>query len=476
MRKNVNARHIFPVLLFAVLVPSSVLAASVASVAFITPPQSIGVSVSSDVITVEMHDADGSPVNGTTVCVQVTSSSASGEFSTNADWSSDPVGTLLLTVSSNQYRRNFYYRDSTNGSYTLSVKAAPRPDGMTCPNWSPASGVSWSASQTLAVGSGQSVSGSQTQPETQNFASTPPPSSDTTLTIITPLITAHIETDTAVIVGAGSLFKAQAYGTQKELLQHARYIWNFGDGSTAEGQNVFHAYAYPGTYLVVLTAASGISSASERLAVTAAPARVRLTQENDGSLTVFNDSDSDLNVGYWMLSRGGASFVMPEGTIIAARGAVRFAPVILKLPAGMAGLQYQNGDVAAWEKSNPHAEGITYFSTAQSAAPPVAQPRTAKASAASITSDRVTESPAPQTLAAAVAEAPGPSVPLWGSVLALAALIVLGISAVLYARLPGTPALAEAAGTSEQSETARLAKEFQILDVTPGVEENIPPR
>src|SRR3989344_3516778 len=112
---------------------------------FTTPPQDIAVGAVSEQITIEAQDVSGSAVNGHTVCIHIVSSSPTGEFSTNAEnWSAEPVRTLVLTLSSNQYRRNLYYKDSTDGAPprpppTLTKRvpadAPPPPPGQ--PPWGP---------------------------------------------------------------------------------------------------------------------------------------------------------------------------------------------------------------------------------------------------------------------------------------------------------------------------------------------------
>lgn len=267
-----------------------------------------------------------------------------------------------------------------------------------------------------------------------------------------PPISVTLTADAVSAAGAGSLFRAQAYGSEGAPLSSATYEWNFGDGSTAQGQAVFHAYAYPGSYIAVVIVASGIASAEARKTVAAVAAQVRLIAQDDGSLTVLNDGKSELNLGWWMLERGGKKYVIPKGTIIAAGGGVRFAPSILNLPPGTAVLAYPNGQAAAWQGEDPHAAGITYLSAADRAPLAGASAARAKISAGA---NPAADPPAPQPAAAGAA---GAASPLLLSLVGLAALTVLGAAGALYAR--PAPALAE----SEEDETDRLAEEFDIVE------------
>lgn len=125
-------------------------ATGITQIAFTSPLQTVEPSVASSRITIEAQDAADIAVRGSTVCLSVTSSSQSGEFSTNAtSWSAEPVRSLALTISSNQYRRNYYYRDKSEGIFTLSVRAGLRAQGSTCSAWK--GEPTWSATQQITI-------------------------------------------------------------------------------------------------------------------------------------------------------------------------------------------------------------------------------------------------------------------------------------------------------------------------------------
>lgn len=304
----------------------------------------------------------------------------------------------------------------------------------------------------------------QIQTQTQNSASSggaPVPS-----------LTVRIVANARTTAGAGSVLRGEAYGTEDELIESARYLWNFGDGTAAEGAAVFHTYAYPGKYMLVLTAASGMLSGSAKLLIEVSSAQVRLVAEGDGSLTLHNDAKEELSVGQWMLKRGGETFVLPPGMLIAAGGGVRFSPSLLGLPSGKeAELLYPNGSVAAHESLNPHAQGITYVPASQARASGTASPAaSASASAADVPGEERMAGPVSELAAAGASGFP---VSAWGSALGLLALITLGVSATLYGRLPVPSTGAEP--FSPREETAAIAREFEIIDVTP-VEDEDPSR
>ena len=63
----------------------------------------------------------------------------------------------------------------------------------------------------------------------------------------------------AATVGVAATFSAQPATDHDVVIS---YRWNFGDGVTLEGPEVFHAYTKPGTYQVVVTA-SGLGGLSK---------------------------------------------------------------------------------------------------------------------------------------------------------------------------------------------------------------------
>ena len=182
------------------------------------------------------------------------------------------------------------------------------------------------------------TSSMQTQTQSQNQAAGVGP----------PTITVLITTDSHPMAGGGSYFIATAYGTEDSPLPSARYLWNFGDGSVAEGSRVFHTFSYPGRYAVSVTAAYNYSAGIDRVAVEAVGTVVSLEAPGDGSLLIRNKSSKEVSIGLWSLVDGGKSYVIPEGTIILAGEGVRFAPTVTGLGGTRAAeLLYPNGVLAS---------------------------------------------------------------------------------------------------------------------------------
>jgi len=313
---------------------------------FTTPPQDIAVGAVSEQITIEAQDVSGSAVNGHTVCIHIVSSSPTGEFSTNAEnWSAEPVRTLVLTLSSNQYRRNLYYKDSTDGSHTLTVQAALRPEDLTCPNWSPNDGIEWSATQIITVGSGsQNTSpGGGGVPADTNTGTASGSSSLSSESIAR----VSAGSDRTVVVGADVRFEGVAYNSGSRLVEDARFVWSFGDGTAAEGKAVTHRFEHPGRYAVVLEASRGGASVSHRITVTAEIIQLSFTALSDGGVSVANLSGRDMDLSNWRVFDRFTTFKFPLHTILLRGASIRLTPATLRFHASsLAELQYPNGETA----------------------------------------------------------------------------------------------------------------------------------
>ena len=260
-----------------------------------------------------------------------------------------------------------------------------------------------------------------------------------------PPITVRVNADTLVTAGGGSFFEAAAYGTQGLPLPGTRFIWNFGDGTTAEGARVFHSYAYPGRYAVSVTAAYNYSSTMERVEVVAAAAQVSLRAEGDGSLLIRNLSNNDLDVGLWSLVDG-ARYVIPEHTLILPGEGVRFAPSVTGLPGtAVATLRYPNDMLAA-----PAAVGPS--SPLRGERVPAAQPPPVAVRAAAAPPAEQGEVLGASTGAGGVPQ-PQSSGMLVPALVALAGVLVAGAAGAHYAgryKMSGTSPAAEGFDIEEE--------------------------
>ncbi len=452
----------------------SIASAQVANVAFTNAAQTVPPGTVSAAFTLQAQDGSGNAVAGgipQTGCIALTSTSPSGQFSSSAtSWS--PVS--VVTMNKGTSNRNFYYQDAMAGTYTISATFALKPSSETesCANWPTESWSSTiSASQSVTIGSGdasQNTGNSGSESDNSDTSSTTSQSDELSQTQVTtggggggpPPITAHIAGPATVIAGGGSFWSAQAYDTAGNPLSGARYLWNFGDGATDDSQTTMHAYAYPGTYEIVLTAASGYSAVESEAAVTSVAPQLGLLAEPDGSLEVLNETDKNIDLGLWSIAAGTSTFVIPEHTALLSKGSLRFAPAVMGLSGGLgATLYFENGVIAAKASATPPAQstlagqGGVVLTPAGASAPHAA---TQPVSASPVPSKMEEDSEVPVVGSSSAAALPesGVSLPWWLYVAGIAGALMLGIAAAWYVRAGKDAA--------PRSETAPLGEEFTI--------------
>ncbi len=317
------------IILITSLVYAGTAFAEVGQFVFTTNPQSISVGVVSDVMTVQSQDSSGVTENITeTNDVVFTSTSQTGEFLST---SGNPVTT---TMSKNTANKNFLYRDSTAGTYTITATFTGRTSLKT-----------FSASQQVDVGgSGSGISGNT------NSSTTSQTTTQTSVTVTTPLqvsvSSAHsspaplstIENkidfeisagrDRLVMVGSAVNFKASATKTQNLSEQNILYSWSFGDGTVGLGNDIVHTYRFPGNYTVVVNGSFSDKQAVSKILVKVISPDVSI-EGLSGGVSIFNKSKSEINLEGWTLSNGDKKFIFPKDTLMPAGEKVVFASEVI---------------------------------------------------------------------------------------------------------------------------------------------------
>ncbi len=201
---------------------------------------------------------------------------------------------------------------------------------------------------------GGTVSPPTPTPQSGNSSSSASPS----VPIPEKTIRASIESETKTVVGGRTEFRGSAFGFENKPLENVRYMWNFGDGTIAEGEHVVHTYSFPGKYAVVLSTASGEFSASAQMTIEARTADVRISsvvQNGVRAFALYNGQSESLNISLWQLVEGEKAFVIPERTFILPESSVFFSEettgVSTLVPFT---LLYPNGTVAV--EGMPEAE------------------------------------------------------------------------------------------------------------------------
>lgn len=190
--------------------------------------------------------------------------------------------------------------------------------------------------------------GSQTQ-QTQTSSSSntasasgssyvPPPESE---------VFVDVGENRTVIVAADVEFNARAYNRKKETVDHVRFLWNFGDGSTAEGPAVVHHFEYPGRYAVIVNIAEDKTAASDQIIITAEPARLAFSVLPDGGVAIENRAGRDLDLSRWIIRSFGRDFFLPEHSVVLAGATARISQKTLGFSSSLqTELDYPNGVVA----------------------------------------------------------------------------------------------------------------------------------
>ena len=151
----------------------------------------------------------------------------------------------------------------------------------------------------------------------------------------TPSLGADAGQDATVLAGTIVPFRGIARGLNGEVLESARFLWNFGDGSTQEGKSLIHVYRFPGTYHANLAVQSGHYAGSDWRAVTVLPPDVSVSEVKpgmDGFIELFNASSQSVDLGGLLLVDDRKSvFRLPLATMAGAG-------MPLVLPASATGL------------------------------------------------------------------------------------------------------------------------------------------
>ncbi len=137
--------------------------------------------------------------------------------------------------------------------------------------------------------------------------------------------------DRSVIVGADVEFDASAYDKSQNVLDPSsvRFMWNFGDGSSAEGAAVLHHYEYPGRYAVVLEIANNKNAAGDQITITAQPAALSFSQLQDGGVDIQDLAGRDLDLSGWIVREDAGSFasqfLLPSDSKILSGSAIEIS-------------------------------------------------------------------------------------------------------------------------------------------------------
>ncbi len=143
----------------------------------------------------------------------------------------------------------------------------------------------------------------------------------------------------APVAFQANLVKAGAAGK-------VNYCWAFGDGAGARGERASHVYQFPGRYVVIVKAKQNGLEATGRTTVEVTEPALRLERDRFGreTVTVTNQSETEVNLGDWSVVLGEWRQILPTDTILIGRGRVTI-PLIAS--EQVLELRYPDGSVYA---------------------------------------------------------------------------------------------------------------------------------
>jgi hypothetical protein len=313
----------FPKLLFIAvlfLLFPAVSSAQVSKIAFTTDPQTIKPNELSGPITIQAQNSGGNAYQTPeTIDLEFISASPTGEFLGSTG---NPA---TKTMNKNTANRTFYYRDSAEGAFTITVNAKGRDTGQ-----------EWSANQTIVV----SNSASDNNPSSSSgevlgssgSSSSSASSSGGSAADIVSSLNSQLE----VLAGSdrttspGSPIWFQATVKKNTASTGLELNWSFGDGNVGIGSLVSHTYKYPGDYAVVLSARAGDIFSVSRLKVKVAESNISVSEENE-YLEISNNGNTEINLFNWKLENNGKGFIFQPNTIILPHSSVKLDKSLLKM-------------------------------------------------------------------------------------------------------------------------------------------------
>lgn len=316
------------IILFSLLTPFISLAAvsNISQIVFVSEPQVVAPGDISKVLTIQTQSTDGLlETIDETSDLTVSTDSATGEFNSNSTtWNPNTT----FTMSKNTGNKNFYYKDSTEGTFTITATLTTRTTGK-----------SWTTSQLIKIGEGEAPGGSGGETETtatstsKNVSQSTHLSQDELSDLALPKdkLKITIGRDRTVFVGVPVHFEAHDNMFDTPESSRAMYYWSFGDGGATRGAGATHIYMYAGDYNVVVNGEFKNDKSTTRIKVTVLTPDLIINKVEDGSVSIKNKASTEVNLsGYGLISQD-QKYIFPTDTIISAGKTIIFPKEYIKL-------------------------------------------------------------------------------------------------------------------------------------------------
>lgn len=300
-----------------IIYATSAYATGVEKIVFTTDPQTIKPNTLSDPITIQTQDlGSNSFQTSETLDIQFVSSSASGQFLNSSG------NSVTTYMSKNTANKTFYYKDSTEGTFTITVNIRGRD-----------SGLELSASQQIIISNSnnQNISGEVLGAMTSSSSPSSSQVSGSSVTNVSSL-NSQLEivagNDRITSPGSPTWFqvtvKKNTTGTGLEL------NWSFGDGNVGIGPLVSHTYKYPGDYVVVLSAKAGDIFSVSRFKLKVVESNILVSDKGE-YLEITNNSGTEINLFKWKIENKGKGFIFQPNTIILPKSSIKLDKILLTM-------------------------------------------------------------------------------------------------------------------------------------------------
>jgi hypothetical protein len=151
-----------------------------------------------------------------------------------------------------------------------------------------------------------------------------------------------------ILSGASTFFRSESLGVENEKLENARHLWNFGDGSIREGEQVLYNYIYPGEYLIYLDVSSENFNTNDKIYIKVVLSPLSISEAKNEFIKLLNDSKEEIDMSFWIIQAGEKFFHIPKNTFVKSEGQIIFPREITGLDGSLepVNLLYPNGAVA----------------------------------------------------------------------------------------------------------------------------------
>lgn len=294
-----------------IMYATSAYASGVEKIVFVTKPQIIKPGERSGPIKIEFRNSEGKPQSFGEKLELILNSFP--ESDTGA-FLNEKSGDVSTSISSSYSSRTFYYRDSTEGTFTITASI---------------DGKNLSASQQITVSSGASQNNSSSN--SSENSEILEEKGESTTNVSTPVEKLEVVAGSDRVATQGSPIWFQATIKKNTISNSSlEFSWSFGDGNVGVGSLVSHTYKYAGDYAVVLSAKAGDIFSVSRLKVKVAEPDISVLDKGE-YLEITNNSNSEINLFNWKIENKGKGFIFQPNTIILPKSSIKLDKNLLTM-------------------------------------------------------------------------------------------------------------------------------------------------